>query len=523
MASTTAKTMAHWQTRPLALGLTSIIPLLGMASAGSVSAAEWKVIPSINVSESYTDNVKLTPVAESSYITQVAPSLSLTATGAQLRFRADYVMQNLYYSGNNNGIKTSHLLNANANSELIKDLFFLDGIANISQQSVNPFTDQATSNLNLSANRTEVRTYSVSPYLRKNFSPEFTAELRYTRDSVKTSSQNVFDSTGDKILFDLKSGSAYKTISWGFQFADQKIHYPNQADVEFQTSTVNASYALSSLFSLTATTGYENNSYVAVGEKPSGIFWTTGFSWTPTERTRFAFSAGKRFYGSTYSATISERARASVWSLGYNEDITTTRGQYLIPATNDTSAFLNQLWKASIPDNNTRQQLVDNFIRDTNLPSALAQPFNTVTNRVFLQKNLQASVAFTGAQNTVLLSALNVKREAQSASQADILLLGISNPALLEKVRQTGVNALWNWQWSPRTSANLSTGYTQTVSANTGIKDNTKTARASISRQLQTKLRATVEVRRVEKQSNLANGAGNFNENAVTLFLLLGF
>ncbi|MCU6434113.1 TIGR03016 family PEP-CTERM system-associated outer membrane protein [Undibacterium sp. Jales W-56] len=523
MAIITAKKMRRWQANSLTLGLTSIIPLLGIGATVSVSAAEWKVTPTINVSESYTDNIRLTQNAESSYITQVAPGINLTATGAQLRFRADYVMQNLRYSSNHNGFKTSHLLNASANSELVKELFFLDGSANISQQNLNPFTDQPTNNLNLSNNRTEVRTYSVSPYFRKNFSPEFTAELRYTRDSVKTSTKNVFDSTGDRILFDLKSGSTYKTISWGLQFVDQKIHYPNQADVELQTSTLNGSYAVSPLFSLTATTGYENNTYVSIGEKPSGTFWTGGFSWTPTERTRFAFSAGKRFYGSTYSALINERARASVWSLGYNEDITTTRGQYLIPATTSTSAFLNQLWKASVPDSNTRQQLVDNFIRDTNLPSALAQPFNTVTNRVFLQKNLQASVAFTGAQNTVLLNAFNVKREAQSASQADILLLGISNPALLEKIRQTGVNALWNWQLSPRTSANISTAYTQTASANTGIKDNTKTARASVSRQLQSKLRATVEVRRVEKKSNLANGTGNFNENAITLFLLLGF
>ncbi|MET3118392.1 uncharacterized protein (PEP-CTERM system associated) [Undibacterium sp. GrIS 1.8] len=501
----------------------SSIPLIGLLFAQPVLAAEWKFVPSVNLSETYTDNVRLLPKGndESSFITQASPGFSLTATGSQLKLHADYAMQNLYYSSDSAGVRTNHILNATANSELIRGLFFLDGSSNISQQNSSPFQSAAADNLNLSNNRVEVRTYSVSPYFRKNFDNEFSSELRYTRSSVATSVQNGLDSKADQLQLSANSGSAFKTVTWGLQYNDQKIHYPQQSDVTFQTTTANASYFISPLFAITATAGYEDNNYKTTGEKPSGYFWSGGFAWTPTERTKLAVSAGKRFYGSTYSLTANQRTRGSIWSLGYNEDITTTRGQYLVAASVNTSDFLNQLWKASVPDNAARQQLIDNFIKDTNLPASLSQPVNTITNRVFLQKSLQGSVALNGARNTVIFNVFRIGREAQSISDVDVALLGANDPSLLDNTRQTGANVVWNWQLSSRTNANVSATFTRVNSLATDIKDNNKSLRASISRQLQAKLRATLEVRRVEKQSTLSSNS--FTENAVTLFLLLGF
>ena len=207
----------------------------------------------------------------------------------------------------------------------------------------------------------------------------------------------------------------------------------------------------------------------------------------------------------------------SVWSLGYNEDVTTTRGQFLLPATNDTSAFLNQLWQSSISDAATRQQRVDNFIRDSGLPAALAQPVNTFTNQVFLQKSLQGSVGITGVKNTIVFNLFNNIREPLSTGGLDAVL----NPSLLRKIKQTGVNGLWNFQFSPRTNASFNAGYSKAETLETTLADNTKSFRASISRQLQQKLKASLELRRLQRTSTIV--AGNYKENAITLYVYLGF
>lgn len=483
-----------------------------------VQAENWKIIPSVDLTESYSDNLRLQTkgLEESAFITQVSPGIIISRVGPRFKFDLNYVLQNSYYSGNQHDTRTNNLLHANAKASLIEDLFFLDSKADITQQNLTPFGQVADANFNLIDNRTEVRTYSLAPYFRKNFNNQFSSELRYVRDSATSSRVGNIDSKGDTFKFGVVSGTAFKTVDWGFNYDHQYIDYANQAPLKMEIATINAGFRVSSVFKLTATSGYEKNSYISLSSKPEGFFWTGGFVWTPTERTNFTANIGHRYFGSTSSVSISQRARTSVWSFGYHEDVATTRGQYLIPATNDTSNFLNQLWQSIIPDQDTRQKIVDNFIRDSGLPTALAQPVNTLTNQVFLQKNLQASVAITGARNTALLNFFNNSREALSSGALGSVL----NPGLLDNVRQIGANALWNWKISQRSNASLDLGYIKSDSPNSGIKEHNKIFRTSFSRQLQEKVKATLEFRRALKDSNLASG--NYDENAVTFYLLIG-
>lgn len=505
------------------LGKSSVISVL-FFTAGSAAAADWKLVPTIGVTETYTDNVRLAKegTEQSAFVTQFSPSLTVMATGQRLKLQANYVLQNSYYSGSTSETKTNHLLSANAQAALIQDLFFLDGNANISQQNLSPFGQVSENNFNLSNNRVEVKTYSISPFIRRNFDNEFTSELRYGHDSVSTGSLLSSNSRSDSLRFSLNSGIAFKTINWGVNYSHQNTYFDQQRSLTTETATVNAGYQVTPLFRLTSTAGHESNSYVSLGDKPPGGFWTLGFVWNPTQRTNVIVSAGQRFYGKTQGLTLNHRARMSVFSLGYSEDVTTTRGQFLVPATNNTSGFLNQLWQTTIPDATTRQQTIDNFIRDSGLPSALAQPINTFSNQVFLQKSLQGSIALNGAQNTVVVSVFNTLREPLSISPGAVI-----TPGQLDKNRQIGINALWNWRLSSRTNANLSLGYVEAKVVNpkdrtiTEDKNISKTFRASISRQLQPKLKATLEARHLQGSSNLL--FGNYTENAITLYLFLGF
>jgi uncharacterized protein (PEP-CTERM system associated) len=499
-------------------------------TAFNANAAEWKLVPTIGLNESYTDNVRLAPKGseQGSFVTQLSPGFNLTATGPNLKSMLNYVMENSYYSGVNSDMKTNHRLLANANAALVQDLFFLDANAGVTQQNLSPFGPVTENNLNLSNNRTEVRTYAISPYFRKNFSNEVTGEMRYSHDSVSSSNsvyaqtgnqfarQNLADSQSDSFRIGLNSGTDFRVVSWGINANQQKIDYNGLAPLTMGMTTVNLGYALTPRFKLTATGGYEHNSYVSLTGKSSGNFGSLGFAWTPTERTNIVFSAGERFYGKTYALTVSQRARLSMWNLGYNEDVTTTRGQFLVPVTMNTDAFLNQLWQNSIPDPAIRQQVVDGFIRDASLPLSLAQPVNTFTNQVFLQKSLQGSVALTGVRNTVVASIFNSSRENLSVAQGNAAISGLSG-----NIRQTGTSLVWNLKLSPLTNANASVAYVRSNQTDTAFSDRTRSFRASISKQLQPKLKATVELRHIERDSNLA--FGNYSENAITFFMLLGF
>jgi uncharacterized protein (PEP-CTERM system associated) len=212
------------------------------------------------------------------------------------------------------------------------------------------------------------------------------------------------------------------------------------------------------------------------------------------------------------------RSRSTVWNLSYNDAVTTTREQFLLPATVDTAALLNGLFAANYPDPVARQQAVDAYIKAAGLPSSLANNVNYFSNRFILQKQFQASAAFNTSRTTTVFSVTDTTRNALSVQQTDSALLGTSNVSLNDNTKQAGASILSNYQISPRSGVNLSATYTHSESLTTGLVDTNKALRLAMTRQFQSKLKASIELRRVEGTASLQAGR-NYRENAITATL----
>jgi uncharacterized protein (PEP-CTERM system associated) len=212
------------------------------------------------------------------------------------------------------------------------------------------------------------------------------------------------------------------------------------------------------------------------------------------------------------------RTRLTVWNFSCQEDLTSSRAQFLLPVAIDAAATLNQLWKDSIPDPVARDQVVRNFIRDTGIGPSLVVPVNSFTNRIFLQKSAHGSVTLRTPRGTIMLGAFHTRRNPQSALDAD---RGVAQSALEERTRQTGITALWNHQLSPRTSATASAGYTRIRSDSVQREDENLTLRAGLTRVFQPGLKGGIELRRQQHQSNV--GSAEYRENAISAFVSLAF
>lgn len=493
-------------------------------------AADWTITPTLDLKETYTDNVRLARDNEKSdFVTQINPGITLIGTGPHLKVDTRYVMQNLFYVEDSGENATNHRLRANANAELVDDLFFVDAKGSITQQSISSFGQQTTDdNTNITNNRTNVKTYSISPYLLNHFQNFASSEVRYTHDSVSTTgtgsavSSALANSQSDKIQMRLASGTDFRRLGWGLNYSKQSIDFDNGQNVDMESYGGNLRYLVTPHFSLTTTEGYEKNNYIATNGNSGGAYWTAGFEWNPSLRTSIAASAGRRFFGPTYSVKANHRSRRTVWNVSYSEDVTTTRSQFLLPATIDTESFLDQLLTTTISDPIARQQFVEAFIRDNNLPTSLADSVNFLTNRFFLQKRLQASVSFTGVRNIVVLSLFDTKREAQTSQTADSALLGLSDFSLSENINQVGINALWNRKISQLTSAHINAGYTRTTAPETGREDEFKTFRIGLTKQLQPRVNGTIELRHNELASN-QSGSNEYKENSISALINIRF
>ena len=499
-----------------------------MAVAPTVGAAEWRFTPTFSATETYSDNVGLAVRGkeQSDFITQAAPGFSITANSPRLKLNANYALQGTTYLHNSSNSAFSNQLNATLKAEMIRNLFFLDATGSIGQQSISAFGPQSTGNININGNRTDVRSYSISPYLRHSFGSKAFSEVRYTHESVNSGSDLLSVSNTDRLNFSLSSGESSPKISWGLQGSAQKSHYSGQTNgqptVEQDSINANVRYFLTPHFSLTALAGYESDSYVAIGDRPtSGAHYTAGFVWKPTSRTDITATAGHRFFGRTYSLQANHRARNAVFRLSYAEDITTSQQQFTAPSTIGTAAFLDQLYAAQIPDPVARQQVVNALILQTGLASSLANPVNSLTNTYFLQKNLQGSVALNGVRNTIVLSVFDTRRTAQSAQAASGLSSNSPFSALNDSNKQLGGAAVWNTRLSSSMNALADVNLTRTTSLATGRVDNYKTLRLSISQQFQNKLTGTIALRHSQQSSEVLGG--DIRENAITASVLAKF
>lgn len=481
----------------------------------SDGVAEIKISPSLNVSETFTDNVRLGLIGggaggggfglgggfggsiganKTDLITQINPGVAVNGKGQRYTLNAQYVMNNLIFARNNNLTTIRHMLNADGNAEIIRDLLFVEGSALINQRNIGLLGAQTDSNIFATGNRATIQVYSVSPYLRYQFQDFATSEIRYTRSIVKGGVFGFRDSQRDSFQFGLNSGSSFTKLAWGLNYSNQMIHL-NQTDrdIELERSIVNARYLLNNRFSLTSSGGYERNSFLSIRGKTSSPTWTAGFIWSPNRRTNIQFSAGERFFGDTYFGEISYNKRLLNLRVLYAEDITTFNQQ-----AGAFSAFgalnLNSLGGLGLQD--------------------LLGLNNFLTNRVFLQKRFNATVALNGSRNDISLNLFTLSRTPYSSGDIDADLIGLNNLILFNNTKQMGGNVAWNYKFSPRTNLITTFSYIRFDFSSSNRSNDNLLFSTALNRNFDDDLRGSLEYRRIDRLSGIQTGGGNISQSA---------
>lgn len=491
-----------------------------MLSLAGPGRADWKFSPQVDLRETYTDNVALRAVGQANWVAEVAPGFTLENNSPRLQLRANYSKHFYQYSdkdvGGTNG--NQQQLAADAKARLAGDWLLMDAGANISQRAASafgPLLQGNASNNFASANANEVKTLRLSPYVQHRFGSIANAELRYSRDRVSSDNGGLGDSDGSTATLNVNSGAAFHQLGWGL-FASHGTTR-NSVAGKSANDTMNLSLrylALPTLW-LTTSLGYDQYDYDALGGTTSGKAWSVGFNWQPSPRTSVVASAGKRYFGDSYSLQAQHRTRASVWTLNYSDAVTTTRAQFLLPSTVNTATMLDGLFTAAIPDPVARRQAVEAYILATGLPASLANNINYFSNRYMLQKQLQAAAAFNTARTTLILTLSDARRQALSAVNVDGGLLGSSSSTLNDATRQDSVSAILNWRFGSRTSANFSADFTRVQSEAQNRTDKHSSLRVMLNHALQPHLSGTLEMRHIRGGISPTE----FTENAIAASL----
>jgi uncharacterized protein (PEP-CTERM system associated) len=497
--------------------------------------AEWKFSPSIGVSETYSDNPGLQrdEDAHGQWISEAIPGFTLTTHSRRLRLSATGEWH--YYAYQQKNIPNLHdregRYGANAEANLIEDFLLLDASASGSRQAISAFGPRFTEPYS-TFNRTDVKTWSISPVLQHRFGSAAEVQLRVTRDSVTTDGDAAAaafaDSRSTTGLFSVTSPDPNSAFGWGLQYMRQNLETDRFGGSTSVNASANVRYRLSRTWSAVASAGHDSYDFTTLNSGNSGPSYTAGFVWTPSSRTTVDARLGHSFLGKTGSLSATQRSRRLISRVTYTDQVTTSRAQFLLPAAIDTAAMLDQLFSSTISDPILRAQAVQSYMTSTGLPPSLANNVNYLSNRYMREKRLQAAFIYTLAHSTISLSAYKSERTALSLDQTDSELLGSQFATLNDNVRQRGVDASVSYRLSPRTAANATASATRSTSITTGIMTPSHYVSLGLTRQFDRKARATVELRHIHSANGAltttaGSGPGSYTENALSATLSVQF
>lgn len=494
------------------------LPLVLAVAAGTspASAGVWHFHPRLDLAETYTDNVALSPRDErAEWVTEVNPGFSLDGQSGRAKLNLNYRLQNLFYA-NEGGYGSNHQLAANGNVEVAREFFFVDARSTISQQIIDPNTSLPLDNINR-GNRANVITYGVSPYIRLRAGPYAEGELRYSADQVVNESAAASDALTTRYSARLNSGRAFTRLNWGLDFFHEDMNRSDVFDTRRESASGVVRYRLLRSFNALARAGYENNDVPTTSRIRNGGYWSVGGEWIPNRyltvsasegynyrdadvtlqpsvRTRFHVGYRDRTVGlnpgDVWNADLSHHTRRSTWRLSYLEDTTNIQ----------TLQLAGQQFFVVFDANG-------NLIIDprTGLPLVLVSNVFALTNEEFIRKRTQGTVTWNSGKTDWLLGVFNERREYQLSNRSEDVV---------------GVDTAWTWRFKPRTSSTLAAGWQRRNPSNTSSPDDLWHVSLGLSRAISTRTTSSLELRHTQR--DFAAGSG-YDENRLMARLSMRF
>ncbi len=489
---------------------------LALFSISAAHAADWKFQPAATLTETHTDNLTLSSSNRlSDFVTQVTPEIGIQEQGERTNATLDYRMQGNYYAQYSQLDHYYPGLDANANSEILKNTLYLNAGASILQQPFILAAPISTNNVNPTGNIINISTWSITPELKHRFGTFAKMDASYSHGMQHytaggpslQANNNLNTLTGtanDTIDAKLDSGSRFGSLLWGLDLNEIRLSYGNSAITsKLATYTANVGYLFTPKFRIQLTGGYDNDNYVYSGPRPQGRSWNTEVDWAPTSHTKFEASAGHRYFGSTNSFNATHVTRLTSLNASYTQDVTSTILQQPLPA----AAAVGQLLQAQIPNAAARQQQVQNLLAGLGTQGALFGQ-NVITNQIFLLKKFNASLGINLSRTMIVLSAFN--STSIPLQPPNVLLPGSLNYGTS---KQQGATFSWNYQISPKLTAGANAMLTNITFPGQTFSGNTRFITFGLNRTLSLHLTGSLSLRNNMFTSNLAGP--NYSENAL--------
>lgn len=444
-------------------------------------AGDWDISPTMSVEELFTDNVDLSQTdRKADFISVVRPGISVERTGAaRSHFSLDFSFEYSRYLRDSNRTDRRKYLEANAGAEIFEDVFFVDGMASISQATISATRGESATEITDQGNRTEVVVGMVNPNLRHHFGNWADYRLDYELSNVRNRDDVLDTTVTQQVRSTLTSGREFSFLRWTAETSASNTDYTGSSRTnERRLAQVSLQYVDRILFQPTASIGYEKIDDNSLVDQPDGLIWSLGGVLEPGPRMRVQFSYGRRYGDPNTSLDASyELGPRTTISAGYSEVL-------------ETSQSLSLAELAVQNPGLTRQ--------DSGF---------SLTNNAFRQSEFTANLNAERGRNTYRLEARRSVRETEAEGSTTTV---------------NGANAEWQRALTRELNGSLNLGYRNTkTEALTERTDDLVTVSVQLDYQLQSDLVSGIGYTGTRRIST--DTGSSYTENAVTLSLTAQF
>jgi hypothetical protein len=292
--------------------------------------------PRIEVATQYAQNINLAELSserDNAFGIELSPGVYASYNSDFLAAAIDYsLIGRMWDSSAYNDV--SHSLAANGRWTAVRDLLYVDAEAGYGDTIID-----SRNGLNYGGrgvfgqgNLTEQATASVSPVLQKRFRlVEFKASYSYGRVWYLDKGKGVDTPTVGFIGTDNSKDQSAKVslatvredrrLNGRIYYEWDKSEYDRSLPYENERAGVGVSMGLTRTIAIVGDAGKE--SALDKSTTQGGLdsdYWNAGLKWAPDPRTSAEGRYGERFFGSSYMASISHRARFLEFTASYSED-----------------------------------------------------------------------------------------------------------------------------------------------------------------------------------------------------------
>lgn len=423
------------------------------------------ITPSLSLNETVTDNAQLAAgdAKKGDYITTVSPGLHFRSSSGRVTGFFDYELSAINYARGTSANELQNSLNAALTAEAIDNFAYLDMKAGISQQTLSAFGTQSFDPTLGNSNRTEVATYSISPYVRGHLGSLADYEIRLVRLANRSDDTAAgFDSTTSTGSVSLKGITGLALLGWTFDASRSIVSYGEAGETQDTQAQAGLSYAVSPELKLSITGGYERDNYTGP-EFQSGATYGGGFEWHPTVRTTFSGDIEHRPFGNSHDLKFEHRTQRTVWIISDSRNIMTGNNQPLLGSLGTAYNLFYQQFASIQPDPVLRQQLVDSYLQSHGIDPNATIFEQFLSNSVTLEHDQLVSFALVGVRDTLTFAAMRTE-----SNQLQNTSGGSDSFNQATDIRQVGFSVDLAHRLTPDTSLNVTLQQARTTGSGTG-------------------------------------------------------